>query len=163
KVTLPAGNQVQYAYEDGTNRLTDTIRADSSSRQQERLHLTLNIIGDKTKEEAQVCTTPANPCAAANWSTKRSDSFAYDSHNRLSSVTHPDSTQALYAYDSRGNLTSVRDERHTSANSLYAYDFLNRLTKVTQKQVLTPGPDVITQYAYDVQDNLNSVTDPNGN
>lgn len=57
----------------------------------------------------------------------------------------------------------MRDERHGAANTIYAYDFLNRLKTVTQKRTIVPGPDVLTQYAYDVQDNLNSVTDPNGN
>ena len=61
------------------------------------------------------------------------------------------------------NLLTVQDERHTAANTLYAYDFLNRLKTVAQTQVLTPGPDVVTQYAYDLQDNLTAVTDPNSN
>ena len=161
KVTLPLGNQLQYKYEDGTNRLTDTIRADASGNQRERLHLTLNVIGGKTLEEAQSCNAPATTCAA--WTTRRSDSFSYDTHNRLSAITHPDATHLNYTYDSRGNLLTVQDERHTAANTVYAYDFLNRLKTVTQRQTLVVGPDVVTQYAYDVQDNLTVVTDPNSN
>ena len=34
---------------------------------------------------------------------------------------------------------------------------------MTQKQTIVPGADVVTQYGYDVHDNLASVTDPNGN
>jgi RHS repeat-associated protein len=164
-VTLPLLNKLHYEYEDGTNRLLDTIRVDTSGNQQERLHLTLNVIGGKTQEEAQVCTVPAPTCLAANWSTKRSDSFSYDTHNRLFSVVHPDASASHidYTYDSRGNLIAVKDERHTSANTLYAYDSLKRLTTVTQKRTIVPGSDVVTQYAYDLQDNLTSVTDPNGN
>src|ERR1035437_6319429 len=161
KVSLPLGNQLQYAYEDGTNRLTDTIRANSVGNQYERLHLTLNVIGDKVSEQAQSCGTPAPSCAA--WTTQRSDAFTYDTKNRLSAVTHPDSTHLNYAYDSRGNLLTVQDERHTAANTAYAYDFLNRLKTVTQHQTIVAGPDVVTQYGYDLQDNLISVTDPNAN
>lgn len=160
---LPVGNKIRYQYEDGTNRLLDTIQVDLTGKQQARLHLTLNVIGGKTKEEAQSCTTPAVSCAA--WATKRNESFKYDVHNRLSEVDHPTpiGSKILYTYDSRGDLTGVQDERHTAANAIYAYDFLNRLTTVTQKQTIVSGPDVITQYGYDVHDNLTSVTDPNVN
>jgi YD repeat-containing protein len=160
-VTLPRDNRLRYVYEDGTNRLTDTVRVDSAALERERLHLTLNTIGGKTQEEAQRCETSAPSCGS--WTTRRSESFSYDPHNRLSSVLHPDSTRIDYAYDTRGNLTGVKDERHTSSNTLYTYDALNRLKQVTQKQTLLPGPDVLTLYDYDVADNLVSVTDPNGN
>ncbi len=180
-VTLPLGNQLQYAYEDGMNRLTDTIRANSSGSQQERLHLTLNAIGDKVQEDAQLCSNPANPCLAGDWTTKRTDSFTYDTHNRLQKVTHPDATHTHvdYTYDSRGNLKTVQDENHTSANTTYDYDALNRLTKVTQTLVGAPAVSgtcaaaagsIATCYldsaghpGYDSQDNLTSVIDPNGN
>lgn len=145
-VTLPAGNKLHYDYQDGSNWLTDTIRVDLSGNQQERLHLTLNLIGGKTQEDAQVCSTPAVSCAT--WVTRRTESFTYNADNRLASIVHPDSTQVIYAYDSRGNLKSVRDERHAAANTLYEYDFLDRLKKVTQKQTIVPGPDIVTMYAY---------------
>src|ERR1051325_4373329 len=159
--TSPLGNITRYVYEDGTNRLLQTIRADSSGNEHERLLLTLNTIGRKTSEAAQTCNTAANPCSA--WTSKRSDSFAYDAAGRLITTTHPDSTSVGYAYDSRANLVSTRDERHTSANTLYAYDFRNRLFSVTQKRTIVSGSDVVTQYAYDDQDNQVSLTDPKSN
>jgi YD repeat-containing protein len=162
---LPVGNSVHYEYEDGTNRLINTIQVDSSGKQQARMHLTLNVIGGKTKEEAQSCATPASPYLVADWTTKRNESFKYDAHNRLSEVDHPtpSGSKILYGYDSRGNLTGVQDERHSTANTIYTYDFLNRLKTVTQKQTIAPGPDIVTQYGYDVADNPRAVTDPNGN
>jgi RHS repeat-associated protein len=161
--TLPVGNKLHYDYEDGTNRLLDTVQVDTTGKQQSRMLLTLNIIGDKTKEEAQSCNTPAAGCAA--WTTKRNESFKYDAHNRLSEIDHPtpSGSKSLYVYDSRGNLTGIQDERHTAVNTIYAYDFLNRLKTVTQKQTIAPGPDIVTQYGYDIHDNVISVTDPNGN
>ena len=65
--TFPLGNIVRYVYEDGTNRLLQTIRADSSGNEHERMLLTLNTIGRKTSEAAQECPTPANPCSS--WTT----------------------------------------------------------------------------------------------
>ncbi|HKO58691.1 MAG TPA: DUF6531 domain-containing protein, partial [Thermoanaerobaculia bacterium] len=159
--TAARGNIVRYVYEDGTNRLLQTIRADSSGNEHERLLLTLNTVGRKTSEAAQACSTPANPCSS--WTTKRSEAFAYDAAGRLATITHPDSTSLAHAYDSRANLISTRDERHTSANTLYAYDFRNRLKSVTQKRTIVSGSDVVTQYAYDDHDNLVSVTDPKSN
>jgi len=159
--TSPLGNIARYVYEDGTNRLLQTIRADSSGNEHERMLLTLNTIGLKTAEAAQECPTPANPCSS--WTTKRSDAFTYDAAGRLTTITHPDSTSMTHAYDSRANRISTRDERHTSANSLFAYDFRNRLKSVTQKQTIVSGSDVVTAYAYDDQDNLVTVTDPKSN
>jgi RHS repeat-associated protein len=167
-VTSPLTNKTSYGYEDGTNRLTDTIRVDISGNQKERLHLTLNTIGGKKQEESQLCT--AGNCTT--WTTQRSDNFTYDSHNRLISVVHPDSAHIDYVYDTRGNLITVQDENHGTANTTYGYDTLNRLTSV--KQTLAGAPAVsglcaaaagtiVTCYSYDVQDNLKSVTDPNGN
>ncbi len=166
KVTHPLGNQVQYVYENGTNRLTDTIRADSSANQRERLHLTLNVIGGKTAEAAQSCddVTPSSACSS--WVTKRNETFEYNTSNRLSSVVHPGSSPAPridYTYDSRGNLKTVKDERHTTANTTYTYDLLNRLKTVTQKLIGAQDDQIATGYSYDTQDNLKSVADPNNN
>ncbi len=159
--TSPLGNIVRYVYEDGTNRLLQTIRADSSGNEHERLLLTLNTIGRKTSEAAQQCPSPANPCSS--WTTKRSDAFAYDAAGRLATVTHPDSTSVAHTYDSRGNLVSARDERHTAANILFGFDFRDRLTTTTQKRTIVSGTDVVTTYVYDDQNNLVKVTDPKAN
>jgi RHS repeat-associated protein len=171
-VTLPRGNKLHYDYEDGTNRLLDTIRVGAAGLQQERLLLTLNIIGDKIQEDGQNCGTPATNCTTWAVPSARTDSFSYDAHNRLSSTVHFDSTHIDYAYDSRGNLLTVKDENHSTANSTYSYDFLNRLIKVTQTLTGSSGSgggctssagQIANCYGYDAHDNLVSVTDPNGN
>jgi YD repeat-containing protein len=160
RTTMPRGNAMSYAYEDGTNRLTDTIRLDAAGNEAERRHLTFNSIGDKIREEDQQCASPASPCTS--WVTKRQEDFVYDVHNRLAAVLHavPSGSAVLYAYDASGRLRSVQDENHTAPNTTYDYDELNRLGVVTQ--TLGSG-SIVTRYAYDVQDNLVSVTDPNGN
>ncbi|HXO43320.1 MAG TPA: DUF6531 domain-containing protein, partial [Thermoanaerobaculia bacterium] len=55
KTVMPRGNGMAYGYEDGTNRLLDTIRLDAAGNQLERHHLTLNVIGDTVTEEDQGC------------------------------------------------------------------------------------------------------------
>ena len=131
-VAMPLGNKIGYTYEDGTNRLIDTIRVDATNKQQERVHLTLNVIGGKTVEDFQKCTSPAVSCAAWSSPSERTESFSYDSHNRLLRVTHPDATFIQYGYDSRGNLKTVQDERNAAANTTYTYDGLNRLSRSTR-------------------------------
>jgi RHS repeat-associated protein len=165
-IQFPRLNSTAYVYEDGTNRLTQTIRRDSSGNQQERLLHTLNDIGGRIEEDSQVCATPLPACTT--WSTRRSEKFVYDTKNRLSQILHPvplpaDSTKIIYTYDADGLLWKVQDERHTSANTTYTYDALNRPWQVTQTLTGAPSNQIQTIYGYDAQDNLTSVTDPNGN
>ncbi len=160
-IALPVGNSTSYAYEDGTNRLTDTIRVDATGKQQERIHLTLNTIGDKIQEDYQTCSSPASSCSS--WAAAaKTDAFAYDTHNRLQKITHtdPGNTHIDYTYDTRGNLKTVKDENHSTANTTYTYDGLSHLTNVSQ--TLGAG-SASTSYGYDAHDNLVSVTDPNTN
>src|SRR6185369_4332849 len=88
------------------------------------------------------------------------ETFHYDSEARLSDVTHPDQTSIAYSYNIAGNMTGVRDENHTTPNTLYLYDPAGSLSTVTQ----TLGAATIsTTYLYDKRGNLSAVNDPNGN
>jgi RHS repeat-associated protein len=60
-------------------------------------------------------------------------------------------------------LSTVKDENHTVPNTTYGYDALNRLRTVTQTLATATGGTITTFYDYNVQDQLTSVTDPNGN
>jgi YD repeat-containing protein len=157
----PRGVHTRYGYEDGTNLLTDTIRLDlSGSNEVERHHVSYDLIGQKSEEQDQSCASPAATCGS--WTTKRYETYNYDSFGRLSEADHG-SDKIVYAYDGNGLLTSVQDENHSAPNTTYAYDALRRLTSVTQKLAGAPSDTIATQYGYDAQDNLTSVTDPNGN
>ncbi len=160
---MPRGNAMAYGYEDGTNRLLDTIRLDAAGNQLERHHLTLNVIGDTVTEEDQGCAAPAPTCAS--WTTRRSESFAYDVYNRLAGVLHPvpAGSRTFNTYDLDGQLSTVQDEDHASPNATYSYDALHRMISVRQTLASAPGGAATTSYAFDVMDNLSSVTDPNGN
>ena len=98
-------------------------------------------MGQKTKEEAQLCQAPATTCAAIDWITKRQDSFQYDTYGRLKEIDHtvPSGSKILYGYDAAGNLKTVQDENHTSANSTYGYDLANRTTLVLQTLAGAPA------------------------
>jgi RHS repeat-associated protein len=160
---LPHGNGMAYGYEDGTNRLLDTIRLDAGGNQLERHHLTLNVIGDKVMAEDQGCGAPAPACGS--WTTQRSESFVYDLYNRLAGVVHPvpAGSRTFNTYDLDGQLSTVQDEDHSSPNTTYACDALLRMTAVQQTLATAPGGVATTSYGYDVMDDLAAVTDPNGN
>ncbi|RLA04188.1 MAG: hypothetical protein DRQ45_01375 [Gammaproteobacteria bacterium] len=71
-----------------------------------------------------------------------------------------------YVYDAAGRIESLEDPNHDDPNTSYEYDPVGRLTAV--KQLVDPlatGDDqfAITTYDYDIQGNLTSVTDANGN
>lgn len=163
RTVLPRANSIAYGYEDGTDRLVDTIRVDSAGRERERRHLTLNAIGNRVAEEDQLCDAPAAPCAS--WTTRRREGFAFDAHDRLAGVFHPVPTgsRTVNAYDADGLLATVRDENHASPNIRYTYDALHRLVRTEQTLSGAPGGVATTSYTYDAADNLTSVTDPNGN
>lgn len=160
ETTSARGTKTRFVYEDGTNRLLDTIRVDTSGNEVERRHVKLNVAGLKTAEEDQVCASPAASCGS--WITKRSEAFVYDQKGRLVEIDHPvpAGSKSVYAYDADGRLQSVRDENHAAPNTTYAYDARERLTSVTQTLA---GGSIVTSYGYDAHDNLTSVTDPNGN
>jgi len=156
----PRGLHTKYGYEDGTNRLTDTTLIDLDGYERDRHHVAYDLTGLKTLEQDQSCTSPALTCTS--WSVKREETYKYDGNRRLIEVDHS-GDKVLYGYDSDGMLTSVQDENHTSPNTTYSYDTLHRLTTVSQTLAGASNNAVATQYAYDAQDNLTSVTDPNGN
>ena len=105
-------------------------------------------------------------------------SYGYDAVGQLTLVTLPDSSSLAYTYDAAHRLTAIADnlgnridytldgmgnrtqeQIHDPANALTqtrsrVYDALNRLFKDIGAQNQT------TQYAYDNQGNVTSVTDP---
>jgi RHS repeat-associated protein len=157
-VTNPRNVNTSFEHEDGTNQLTSTTRRDEAGNQRERLTHTLNLLGWKTREEAQYCATPAVVCSS--WTATRTQAYAHDLTGRVIEVQHADNTKIKYQYDATGRITGITDENHASPNTTYTHDALDRMTRVTQQLGATTA---ITSYAYDVHDNLRSVTDPNGN
>jgi len=153
---LPAGGSTVYGY-DSRSRVASVSRGPSASDLRERIDYTYDAAtGQKNLEKMSAYES-------GTWVEKRRDSYAYDSRGRLALVTHADATSIAYTYDGANNISSVRDERHTAANTTYAYDPMNRLASVTQALSTAPGGQIVTAYTYDIHGNLISVTDPNGN
>src|SRR5437667_4266096 len=98
-----------------------------------------------------------------SWVVMKSETYTYTSDGHLSTIVHADNTRQLFGYLPDGTLSSVQDENHSTPNTVYAYDPANHLSTVTQTLAGAPGGQVVTRYAYDVQGNLTSVTDPNSN
>jgi len=151
----PAGNVTSYVY-DSRGQLQSVSRGTTASPL-ERIEYTYDpTTGKKSSEVLKVFVANA-------WVTKKSESYTYTSTGDLASVLHPDSTSVVYAYLPDGMTASIKDENHTLPNTVYAYDPANRVASVTQTLATEPGGQVVTRYGYDVQGNLTSVTDPNGN
>ena len=105
----------RYAY-DSRNRLTE---ASYDGRWE---HYTYDHAGNRlSKETAAGC-----------------ERYTYNALNQLTSLTKPDGTQTLYAYDSQGNLLEERGGRNRS----YAYDALGRLIE-------TDTENAVCRYHYD--------------
>lgn len=153
--TTPGGGTTTYEY-DARGRTTATTRQVSATAY-ERIEYDYDpATGHKSAERY----LGGHPGA---WTITRSDAFHYDSFARLSEIVHPDGSKIVYHYDGANNVISVQDERHTAPNTAYTYDPANRLASVTQTLSSAPGGQIATAYAYDIQGNLTSVTDPNGN
>lgn len=79
--------------------------------------------------------------------------LAFDTLNRLISISYADGKSVAYSYDADGKRTSMADSHGTTG---YAYDSLDRLTSVTH-----PGGKIV-KYAYDAVGNRTSLTYPDG-
>jgi len=81
--------------------------------------------------------------------------FTYDSMNRLTQITYPDSSTVQFHYDYRGRRDSVTDQN--SKTTTYAYDDADRLTSVTDAASNT------THYAYNTESRLTDIHDASNN
>ncbi|MDQ6942718.1 MAG: DUF6531 domain-containing protein, partial [Candidatus Eremiobacteraeota bacterium] len=159
--TLPAGNSVKYGY-DTSGRLTRMVREDASLAVHERMLLTYNAFDQPTSTVAQSCATPGSTCSG--WSTTASVSYAYSpTTSALSQIVNADGTSKSVTYSPQGAIATVTDERGAAGVNLRnTYDLAGRKTEVR-----TVGGrafvNTLTRFAYDVQDNVISVTDTNHN
>jgi RHS repeat-associated protein len=94
--------------------------------------------------------TVSNPYCSTGDSTYGLTSYAYDALGRTTLVTQPDGSTVTTLYS--GNTTTVTDEAGKKRQS--KTDALGRLTQVVEDP---GGRGYVTNYAYDVLDNLTSV------
>jgi len=83
--------------------------------------------------------------------------FTYDTMNRVKTITYPGQTSSVtFHYDYRGRRDSVTDQNGNKTT--YGYDDADHLTSIIDPQTPTPG---VTQYSYDNENNLKTITDAN--
>jgi len=91
---------------------------------------------------------------------KKTLSQTFDTYNRIDNFIQVNENQNIN-FNPDGTISTVTDGK--SVISQYNYDSLKRLTSITQDQGGTnpATANALTQFTYDVQDNLISVTDAN--
>ncbi|HEX6898998.1 MAG TPA: hypothetical protein VF789_04765 [Thermoanaerobaculia bacterium] len=160
RTILPRGNVVEYGYDPAGRLVTVEKKPDVSNPGERTVH-TLNAVGNRTREELQRWNGSA-------WVVDSSIDFVYSSRCHLDRAVHADGRVTEYGYDCEGNLERVWDAGHPSggqanpATHVYTYDVLNRVTATTQPWAGGGGGNAVTQYAYNVQNHLVQMTDPNG-
>ena len=170
---LPEGNGIEYVY-DAAGRLKEMIRGTAvatptstscldTAQSRERTAYQLDGAGNRIEESLESWNGSA-------WVSASRTTHAFTCH--LDKVTRgaggPNPSVTEYCYDLNDNLEKVWDPNHPRAlnptpTQLYSYDVLNRLTTVTQPWTGAGGGSALTQYGYDVQDHLTSVTDAESN
>jgi YD repeat-containing protein len=161
-VTLPNGNTITYT-RDALHRL-----AEITDQPGNKTVYSYDTESRRTREEFR------DPSATVTKFTN----FKYDNYNRLQYVyynaTVPPGAGSIYweyAYDNAGNRKSVKDP--LGHFTCFEFDALNRRTKTHQYLGTPPAAclgtctlpscnDLLTQYGYDTQDHLITVTDPGG-
>ncbi|MFV1966224.1 MAG: hypothetical protein ACC628_12440 [Pirellulaceae bacterium] len=78
-------------------------------------------------------------------------SFSYDTKDRLTTITYPDTKTRTFTYDSADNVLTESDE--LSEVTTLTYDKLDWLTKVTDREAAE------TEFAYNAMGLLTKVTD----
>jgi RHS repeat-associated protein len=153
--TQPNGGVTTYGY-DARGRVASTTRTVTSTLSERMEYDYDNASGQKVAERAMSNAT-------GSWVTARSVAYAYDAKRRLQRTTWPDAAHVDYTYDVANALAGVQDENHSVANTTYSYNANGRVAAVQQKLSTAAGGSITTSYGYDINDNLVSVTDPNGN
>jgi YD repeat-containing protein len=83
--------------------------------------------------------------------------YVYDSLNRLTQKTYPDSTTAEYTYDLVGKVLGVTDPSGTYGLS---YDNMGRLTGTTAEYAFLSSTTFTNAYTYDADSNRTGYTAP---
>lgn len=171
---LPEGNAIDYGHDSAGRVVTVDRREDEMTPAAERTEYTLDTFGRRTLEDLQAFE-------GGGWVSRSKTGFVYANRCHLDQVIHnPDAAPVdqeitEYGYDCDGNLARIWDAEHPRPGlsaTEYLYDPLHRVIQVAQRWGgPTPAetcPDAqgscaLTDYGYDAQDHLTTVTDPEGN
>jgi len=163
QVDLPRGN-VQSFDRDGAGRVEYQEIKDSASGHGDRIHRVYDLRSLVTLEESQQWDD-----VGGSYNSSRRIEYHYDDYGRLQGTSYPRTgdtdifDEKLYYGD--GQVKQYSDP-HSIATGLtpvatYHYDDLGKLEHVDRK--LDGATILTTTYGYDLLDNIQSVTDAEGN
>ncbi len=174
--TDPDGNKTQYSY-DPDNEATKVARADGTalgnsydgagnltsqtdgnSNTTKFTYDPLNRISSRTDPLNRVTSYAHDGAGNLTGVTNASNAtttFSYDAANELTRMTYANTNtpNVTFTYDAGGRRTAMSDG---SGSTTYTYDSLNRLASTVDGSGHTIG------YTYDLNNNLISITYPNG-
>jgi RHS repeat-associated protein len=184
--TLPMGEQTQWVY-DADERLSQTIdprgtagngalaaQYTTTDHYDPAGHLiqTVNGLGETNGygydgAGNQTSTVDPRGYLTGNTLADYTTTYGFDEDNRRTSVLLPKTaavptpTPTITAYDLAGNIGSVTDP--LGHKTVYGYDGAHHQTSVTTPRgntTSTPDPNYTTNYHFDPDGNLTTVTDP---
>jgi RHS repeat-associated protein len=163
-VTDPLGNTTTNAYDGHGNLTSVTSPAPNGQTSGSVIEFAYNSLGELTQ-----ITDPLG----------NSTTLTYYPTGLIQTITDAQNNTTSYAYDARGNRTSVIDPVNGSAHpTSFSYDVMNRLLGITypngtsvsftydyrgRRITATDQNNHTTTYAYDDADRLLSITDPANN
>jgi len=163
QVDLPRGN-VQSYDRDGAGRVEYQEIKDSAAGHGDRIHRVYDLRSLVTLEESQQWDD-----IGGAYETFRRVEYHYDDYGRLQGASYPRTgdtdifDETLYYGD--GQLKQYSDPHSIAAGltpvATYHYDDLGRLEHIDQK--FDGVTTLATTYGYDLLDNIQSVTDAEGN
>jgi YD repeat-containing protein len=162
-VTTPIGGYTEYSY-DGKGRLETTKRGTAANALTEQIALQYDTSTGRKSEERIL------GYANGSWSEKSARKFEYTADGKLKRVFYtPFQTPITTgSYDEtvfapNGDVSGIKDARHSTPNQTYSYDAAGRIESVSQLTKLSTSNWSTTSYTYYVDGNVKTVTDPNGN
>lgn len=151
KLTDPNGHITSHSY-DAANRLTKVIDAlnNATNYTYDPNGNMVNMIDAKNAQTSYEYDSVNQMISSLNPLSKKT-TYTYDATGKITSTTNPKGQKTEYSYDGLGRLISSK----YADNSLvqYSYDALGN-----RKEMLDPTGKTV--YAYDVLNNLTSVTSP---
>ncbi len=159
-VTQPGNIQTAYAYtvQDGLSSVTDA-NGNATTYKHDDMGRVYQVVSPDTGTTTYQYDPGGNLVGKTD-AKGTAVSYQYDAANRLARIDFPGDGDIIYAYDAcsngKGRLCSVTDQ---SGAASYEYSPKGELTKETK---VIQGRSYVTNYSFDRNGNLASITYPSG-